>query len=49
MKTGEVVYGEVPAGQQQKVAPSTLTPGQRYTLFALADIGVPVTRCVFTR
>lgn len=53
MKTGEVVYGEVPDGHTQKVpstsTPPALEPGRRYTIFALADVGVPVTRCVFTR
>lgn len=53
MKTGEVTFGDVPAGHEQEVpsndeAPAELAAG-RYVIFALADIGVPVTRCVFTR
>ena len=53
MKTGEVTFGVVPEGHEQEVpaattAPATLAPG-RYLIFALADVGVPMTRCVFTR
>ena len=52
MKTREVTFGEVPEGHQQKIpadgAPTGLVAGESYVLFAFADIGVPMTRCVFT-
>ena len=52
MKTREVTFGEVPEGHQQKSpadgAPTGLVAGESYVLFAFADIGVPMTRCVFT-
>lgn len=53
MKTGEVTYGVVPEGTEQEVpaassAAPSLVAGRDYLLFALADIGVPITRCVFT-
>lgn len=49
--TGEVRYGELPDGLVQgyptagEAAP--LQPGQTYYLYVLADIGVPITRCLF--
>jgi hypothetical protein len=53
MKTGEVRYGEVPAGHEQELpvdaAPAPLDEGTTYVIFALADIGVPMTRCTFVR
>jgi hypothetical protein len=53
VKTGTVVYGGIPEGHEQEVpadavAPAPLVDGQRYKIWALADIGVPMTRCVFT-
>jgi hypothetical protein len=52
VKTGEVVYGTVPEGHQQTLpaegAPTALVEGQTYMIFALADYGVPMTRCLFT-
>ncbi|HEY1100267.1 MAG TPA: hypothetical protein VGF99_15120 [Myxococcota bacterium] len=53
MKTGEVTYGELPEGTIQSVpstttAPAALVSGETYLLFALADIGVPMSRCLFT-
>lgn len=50
-KTGEVVYGELPPGLIQafpeagEAAP--LQAGTSYYLYVLADIGVPITRCLF--
>ncbi len=52
VKTGELRYGVVPDGHKQVLpesgTPTALVPGQQYLLFALADIGVPMTRCRFT-
>ncbi len=52
MKTGEVVYGDVPEGAAQDLptsgAPAALVAGEQYVIYALADVGVPMTRCVFT-
>jgi hypothetical protein len=52
-KTGLVVYGGVPDGHEQEIpadgaAPAPLVEGQQYKIWALADIGQPMTRCVFT-
>jgi hypothetical protein len=51
MRTGEVVYGQLPAATLQTMPPSgspaALLPGETYYLVALADIGVPMTRCLF--
>lgn len=50
-KSGEVRYGEVPAGLIQgfpsdgEAAP--LQSGATYYLYVLADIGVPISRCLF--
>jgi hypothetical protein len=50
--TGQVRYGVAPAGFAQKFpatgAPEALVKGQQYYLYVLQDIGVPVTRCLFT-
>ncbi len=51
VKTG-VAYGTIPAGAKQ-VFPASgtaekLVAGQKYLIYVLADIAVPVTRCVFT-
>lgn len=48
-KTGEVVYGVLPEGHREEVPPTPLVVGERYVVYALADIGVPITRCVFER
>jgi hypothetical protein len=29
-------------------APSALTPGATYYLYVLEDVGIPITRCLFT-
>lgn len=50
--SGAVTYGTVPAGFAQKYpqegAPTPLVKGRQYYLYALQDIIVPVTRCLFT-
>ena len=47
-----VTYGQAPAGTTQKFpvsgAPEALVPGQPYLIYVLLDVGVPVTRCLFT-
>ncbi len=53
LKTGETTYGAVGAGHEQEVpaagsAPTPLVEGRQYKIWALADIGVPMTRCIFT-
>lgn len=51
VKSG-LAYGTIPAGAKQvfpaEGAPEKLVPGQKYYLYVLADIAVPITRCVFT-
>lgn len=52
MKSGEVRYGEVPAGARQGLpadgSPAALVSGETYYLYVAADIAVPITRCLFT-
>ncbi|MEZ4454165.1 MAG: hypothetical protein R3B09_32220 [Nannocystaceae bacterium] len=52
VRSGEVGYGDVPAGTSQRLpddtSPPALTPGSTYYLYVLADIAVPITRCLFT-
>lgn len=52
VKTGGVKYGETPAGAEQGFPeagePTPLVPGATYYLYVLADIGVPISRCLFT-
>ncbi len=52
IRTGELVYGEVPEGATQvfpeEGAPAALVPGKNYYLYAAADVLLPVTRCIFT-
>lgn len=47
-----VVYGRTPMGASQRFpasgAPTALTPGSSYYLYVLADVGIPITRCIFT-
>lgn len=47
-----VAYGRTPAGATQRFpstgSPAPLTPGATYYLYVLADVGIPVTRCLFT-
>ncbi|QRN93270.1 hypothetical protein JRI60_29205 [Archangium violaceum] len=50
--SGAVRYGAVPTGMSQRFPasgqPAALTSGRTYYLYVLADIIVPLTRCVFT-
>ena len=52
LRSGTVKYGEVPEGafQAQPVEsePAALVPGERYYIYASADIMLPNTRCIFT-
>ncbi len=52
MFSGEVDYGDAPAiaAQSFPVSDSApgLTPGQDYYLYVSADVGIPLTRCLFT-
>ena len=52
VRSGEVVFGDVPSGTTQRVPaagdPAALVPGTSYYLYASRDVLVPVTRCVFT-
>lgn len=52
MASGSVRYGELPEGARQgfpaEGSPAALEPGATYYLYVLADIGVPITRCLFT-
>jgi hypothetical protein len=52
LNSGEVRYGEVPAGALQRFpaqgAPPALTPGTPYYLYVSMDVGIPITRCLFT-
>ncbi|MDP3276319.1 MAG: proteinase inhibitor [Deltaproteobacteria bacterium] len=45
-------YGVAPMGTTQRVpadtAPMPLVAGQQYYLYVLQDVGIPVTRCLFT-
>jgi hypothetical protein len=45
------VYGEAPEGARQRFpaqgAPAALVSGQVYYIYALRDIGIPLTRCLF--
>lgn len=50
--SGAIRYGELPESTRQGFpamgAPAPLAAGQTYYLYVLADIGVPITRCLFT-
>ncbi|WAS93123.1 proteinase inhibitor [Nannocystis punicea] len=52
MASRSVRYGELPEGASQGFpadgSPPTLEAGDTYYLYVLADIGVPITRCLFT-
>lgn len=49
IEPGTVMYGETPAGALPRVAPTEgLISGQRYYLYVLQDIAIPITRCLFT-
>jgi hypothetical protein len=46
-----ISYGDVSGGRRQRIPetgqPSPLVSGDTYYLYALRDIGVPITRCLF--
>ncbi len=50
--SGEVDFGTTPAGLSQRFpvagAPAALVAGQQYYLYVSKDVGVPITRCLFT-
>lgn len=51
VKSGELTFGKLPAGAKQAFpadgsAPA-LAAGTQYYLYVLADVGVPITRCLF--
>lgn len=52
LTSGSVRYGTIPAGARQALpaegSPAALEPGKTYYLYVLADIAVPITRCLFT-
>jgi hypothetical protein len=50
-RTGEVVYGQVPEGMKQTLplgqgVPRALVPGETVLLYVLADVGLPLSRCL---
>lgn len=49
---GAVTYGRVPVGAAQRVptngAPRALAVGEQVYLYTLADVGLPLTRCIAT-
>ncbi|MFV8749948.1 hypothetical protein ACNOYE_05325 [Nannocystaceae bacterium ST9] len=50
--SGEVDYGQTPAGLTQRFpiadAPAELVAGETYYLYVSKDVGIPITRCLFT-
>ena len=52
ISSGEVDYGAPPTGMSQRFpalgGPQGLVPGNDYYLYVSRDVGVPITRCVFT-
>ncbi len=50
--SGELSYGQLPAGLSQRFpidgAPQGLVPGGQYYLYVSKDVGIPITRCLFT-
>jgi hypothetical protein len=52
VNSGEVEYGLLPAGLSQTFptdgGPQGLVPGQEYYLYVTKDVGIPITRCLFT-
>jgi len=47
-----VVYGQTPGGLSQRFPasgdPAALVPGTEYYLYVTRDVGIPITRCLFT-
>lgn len=52
MASGDVAYGDTPVGRTQRFPtsgePDPLVPGERYYLYVTKDVGIPITRCLFT-
>jgi hypothetical protein len=52
MQSGKVRYGEVPPGLTQRYptegSPAPLQAGTVYYLYVTKDVGIPITRCLFT-
>lgn len=52
LNSGAVNYGTIPPGASQAIpedgTPAALTTGDTYYLYVAADVGLPVTRCLFT-
>ncbi len=52
MSPGSLRYGDVPAVAEQSFPteeePASLTPGEDYYLYVLADVAIPISRCIFT-
>ena len=52
LNTGELRYGSTPEGASQRFPengkPEALKKGERYYLYVTRDVGVPITRCLFT-
>ncbi|MEM7158643.1 MAG: hypothetical protein AAF799_37730 [Myxococcota bacterium] len=50
--SGDIVYGQAPNGMSQRFpaegTPAALTPGEDYYLYVTRDVGIPLTRCLFT-
>ncbi|MEM6991369.1 MAG: hypothetical protein AAF721_12745 [Myxococcota bacterium] len=48
---GDVTYGQLPSGTDQRVPANgpaqALVDGEDYYLYVTADVGIPITRCVF--
>jgi|CXWL01.1.fsa_nt_gi hypothetical protein len=51
LSSDSVTYGQPPTGARQRFplegAPSALVSGREYYLYVLADVAVPITRCLF--
>ena len=52
ISSGDLGYGSLPAGMLQRFpvddAPPALIPGNDYYLYVTRDVGIPITRCLFT-
>ena len=52
IESGTMTYGTVPDGTTQRFPPagsaSTLVAGNTYYLYVTRDVGIPLTRCLFT-
>lgn len=52
LESGAVRYDEVPAATSQRFpesgTPDALVPGETYYLYVTQDVGIPLTRCLFT-